>query len=54
MTAGPSLILDGGFGAARRMSTNNRIRVMIGLPVLPKLYSAGSRARDYADADETT
>jgi hypothetical protein len=41
---------DGGFGAPRRMSTNNRNLLMIGLTVLTSLGWA--TARDRVDADE--
>jgi hypothetical protein len=41
---------DGGFGAPRLMSTNNRIRVMIGLSVLGSFGWA--TVRDHANADE--
>ncbi len=50
MTVGPSPFPDGGFGAPRLMSTNNRIRVMIGLCVLGSFGWA--TVRDHADADE--
>ena len=50
MTVGPSPFPGGGIGVARRMSTNNRIRVLTGLLVLGSFGWA--TARDRADADE--
>ena len=43
MTVGPIPVPDGGFGAPRRMSTNNRILVMIGLTVVGSLGWAALR-----------